>query len=188
MKHWILPILFFVICVLVSFQWGYYRGDKAAVTQLKNDSVITVYDSAIVQLPGAIDTQLVAYPVFKKNSLSATDSLAIFKAFFSKSSFSASATANQVEVRAKGFVLQNRLDSIGFSIKNLRPINQVFNSYQPEIKTLSIGALAGSNFAAPIISYQGESWGLLAGYNLIKNDLQPTGFFAGVTFSIYGSR
>ena len=185
MKNWLLPILFFALACFFSFQWGYYRGELSAQANLKLDSVITVLDTVTIAASVKIDTVAIGYPVYVQDSLTADDSLAIFNAYFATSSFAASATANQVEVRAKGWVWQNRLDSISFSIKNLRPTQQIFNSYQPKTKRLNLGMVAGNNFAAPIVTFQGENWGLLAGYNLISNNVQPTRFFGGITYSLW---
>ena len=185
MKDWLLPILFFCLACFFSYQWGYNRAERYFVNELKTDSVITKVDSIIITTPGTIDTVAMAYPVYVPDSLTAQDSLAIFQAFFGTSQFAASANAQQVEVRAKGWVWQNRLDSISFDIQNLRPTQQIFQSYRPQRQRLNVGVLAGRNFAAPIISYQGESWKLLAGYNLIDNQYQSTRLFAGLTYSIY---
>lgn len=185
MKNWLLPILCFCLACFFSYQWGYDSAQRHFVDQLQTDSVITKVDSVVITAPGSIDTVAMAYPVYVRDSLTAEDSLAIFQAYFSTSQFAASAKANQVEVRAKGWVWQNRLDSISFDIQNLRPTQQIFKSYRPQRQSLNIGVLAGRNFAAPIISYQGESWQLLAGYNLVNNHYHSTQLFAGLTYSIY---
>lgn len=181
MKNWILPIFFFLATVALSFFWGHSRGLSACKQNVKVDTV-TVYDSAVVAIPGLIDTIYTDRPIYKPLKLSSEDSAAIFKAFFDSTRFAASATSQQVKVRAKGWVWQNRLDSITFQIQNLRPVQHITNTYSSKSRSLSLGIMAGNQVTAPMAIYEHNRWHFMAAWNL--NNHQP-GLIAGISYSIY---
>jgi urease alpha subunit len=183
MKNWILPILSFLALLTTVFFFGKHRGQLACENAVES-ATTTVYDTITVTTPGKIDTATVPVPIYVQSSLTAKDSLAIFEAFFKQTNFTASAQAQQVKIQAKGFVWQNRLDSISFKIQNLRPVAHTTLSYANSCKSLNGGLLLSKNMAAPILTYQGESWGLLAGYNLINSNNNLPKIMVGITYKL----
>lgn len=141
---------------------GYQRGSGSPQSAYQRDSAVVHYDTLpVIASPDTIRiTSTEKVPVPHR-----VDTAAIIEAWAERRSYLAKAEANQVQITARPIIFQNRLDSISFEIKNLRPTSVQHYSARPR-HALAAGLVIGPDLSAPMLQYRYKRLHAGLGYNV----------------------
>ena len=176
-----LTILILTILLAAAFFGGHQLGvsnTKAKAQRWQEDSLVVRYDSIevknviAVEAPTRVDTLSIPVEI---------DTSEILADYFSRKSYESQYRDSSLAINFKPVISHNRLDSLDFSYRILRPEQVSYFSENPKHE-LYAGVMAGGLFAGPKVQWSiKDRWLVGAGYNLLN---QPGKLQLSLTYRI----
>jgi len=164
-KNGFIEILAVAALLVLAFFVGIWTTNCGSELDLQSQSR-PFYDSIPQTVVARIDTvykdSIIYQPIPQD-----IDSFAVATAYYAKVPFSFKGQTEEVSVTGKGFISQNRIDTVTLNIINFRPTKII----KPVPRnSLSIGVIAGRDLMAPKLCYQRKNWEIGIGYDLLTQN------------------
>lgn len=160
-----IAIVALLIMIALIFGLGYYQGKRNQPVQAKStqrvyDTIVKTVNSEVVQGPAKME------PVPLPPTI---DTLAVIADYYTRKNYEHTYRDNDLSITLKPVISTNKLDSLNFTYKILRPTTITTLNLKPQT-AIYLGASAGSNVLAPAIDIAlKDRWMIGASYNLVDN-------------------
>lgn len=152
-----------IVLLALAALFGFFAGCNR---NAGGEAERVVRDTVTVTVPGQIDTlevRQVSTRTVHDTVAARVDTAAILQDYLiNERSYTASGQGQEVKVTAKPVIFRNRLDTINFSIQNLRATE----IYETKKNALGLGLSGSKEFIAASLSYRHQRWRFGAGYNI----------------------
>lgn len=164
-----------IILLILAFLFGFFISNKEFSLFEKTPDKIKSDTTSVKTSGEIVDSNKINIPfyvfldtVITNKVYKSVDTNKIIKDYLeAERTYTVLGNANEVEVKAKPVIFNNRLDSLSFEIKNLRSTEVVYSNDN----ALGLNTTIGKNIIAPSLMYRHKKWKVGAGYNLINESL-----------------
>jgi len=154
-----------IVLIALAALFGFFAGCNRKAGE---EAERVVRDTVTVTVPGQIDTVKVRQVRTRTRTLHDTvaarvDTAAILRDYLTNErTYTASGQGQDVKVTARPVIFRNRLDTIDFTIQNLRATK----IYETKKNALGLSLTGSRRFIAPALTYRHRRWRFGAGYNI----------------------
>lgn len=158
-----------IVLLALAALFGFFAGCNR---NAGGEAERVLRDTVTVTVPGQIDTVKVRQVSTRTRTRTVHDTVparvdtaAILQDYLTNErTYTATGQGQDVKVTARPVIFRNRLDTIDFTIKNLRATK----IYETKKNALGLSLTGSRQFIAPAITYRHRRWRFGAGYNICQ--------------------